>query len=262
MMKTVTTLSFASIKKVLWLMMVGIVSLVLLTQSTVQAQSATMANQELTDKLASMRTELNRRLTSSQQALDALKTVDSTDSVKKIEATLTKSIDAIKKLVTELDSVKDIKSAGDLAVRIEKQYDQYASANASAYAMNDTSEQKAALDKMTGLANDSQSAIDQAGAQGADMGGQQDMMKTIKQLIDTIVKIIASVIALIIAIATGQSSFSDIQPALQTIVGQLAQNITSMSTIQGMFGTIITSIGGSGLKINTSPSYDTPVTDQ
>ncbi|MFZ1361154.1 MAG: hypothetical protein WAS27_03975 [Candidatus Saccharimonadales bacterium] len=261
-MKVLSLNMVTSIRKAAWLFMVGVMSFVLLAQSPVQAQSAAMVNQELSAKITSMRTELERRLSSSQQALEYLKTppFNATSESKKIITIITNSINEIKKLIAGLEGIKDINSAIEFAKTIEKQYDTYASANAAAYALNDANEQKGSLDAMKNLATDMQSTIDQAGASGdgGDGGGQQDMMKNIQQLIQTITMIVASVIALIIAIATGHTSYEELQPIIMMIVGQLTQNMTSMISVQGMFGTVLagfsSSVGSNGTSFSMGSS--------
>ena len=233
-------------KKVAKTFMIAVMAFVLMSQSTVNAQSAAMANKaaenEIKNLVTKMKTEVERRLGSTEKALKALQSSNAVSSSSKntiadVLAKSKKSLDGFKK---EITGVKDLDSAKKLATQIDEQYDQYASANATAMTLKDGDVQQQAFQQLGTVADDAQSMIDTAGSSGQDVSAMQEQLKGIDQLIQSIGAIIASILALIMSLATG--NFTQAATIFQTITGQLSQNLTSIGTAQSGLTGIVESL--------------------
>lgn len=228
-----------------------VMALVLLTQSTVQAQSTTFATNELKAATAKIKTEIDRRLAATQDAMKALKSVSAVSSTAQstIATALAQSETALKEFKTQLASVKDLDAAKLLAGKVDGQYDQYANATATAMTLKDTDKQQQTVNFLGGLGKDAQAAIDEGGAAGMDVSGLQEQMKGIKQLIESMGAILASVTALIMSLINGD--YDKAWAIFQTILGQLAQNMLSMLTAQESMGEVAEGAKGIMLQLGT-----------
>ena len=238
--------SLLQTKRIAKTFMIAVMAFVLMTQSTVNAQSAAMANKaaenEIKSLVAKMKTEVERRLSSTEKALKALEGSNAVPSSSKntIADVLTKSKKALTNFKQEITGVKDLDAAKKLAKEIDDQYDQYASANATAMTLKDGDVQQQAAQQLETVADDAQSMIDTAGSSGQDVSAMQEQLKGIDQLIQSISAIIASIIALIMSLATG--NFTQAMTIFQTITGQLSQNLTSIGTAQNGLTGIVESL--------------------
>lgn len=229
-------------RKILQTLSIAFMAALLLVQAPVNAQSAALASNELKSLVSKMKTEVDRRLASTNEGIKAVEGSNllSLEAKKTILATLTESRTALNNLKREISNVKDYESAKELATRVEGQYEQYTNSNAAAYTLKDGDTQKQAADQLESLADDAQSKIDQAGAADADVSGLQEQLKGIDQLIQSISAIIASIVALLVSLATG--NFKDAAAIFQTILGQLGLNITAMDSAQNGLSGIIDSL--------------------
>ncbi len=221
---------------------IAFMAALLLVQAPVQAQSTALATNELKTLVSKMKTEVDRRLSSTNDGIKAVEGSNllSASTKKTILSTLTESRTALNNLKREIDNVKDFESAKELATRVESQYEQYANANAAAYTLKDGDAQQQTADQLESLADDAQTKIDEAGAGDADVSNIQEQLKGIDQLIQSITAIITSIVALILSLATG--NFSDASAIFKTILGQLGLNITSMDSAQNGLSGIIDSL--------------------
>lgn len=230
---------------------IAVMSLVLVTQSTVQAQSATFAANELKALTAEIKTEVDRRLTATQQAIKSLKSVSAVSSTAQsaISTALTQSETALKEFKSQLSSIKDLDAAKLLASKVDSQYDQYANATATASTLKDSDAQQKTVNFLEGLGKDTQAAIDEGGAAGMDVSGLQEQMKGIKQLIESMGAILASVVALIVSLINGD--YDKAWAIFQTILGQLAQNMVSMIAAQAGMGELVEGAKGIMIQLGT-----------
>jgi DNA repair exonuclease SbcCD ATPase subunit len=210
-----------------------------------QAQTAVL-DLETQATVTRIQTELDRRKAQTDKALEAVQSSNAVSAeakaavLKSVNESKT-SIDALSKQVA---SVKDLKSAKELAASVDKQYDQFATANAKSATLKDSDSQTQIQQQLSSLAKDVQSKIDAKGASGGDVSGDQDQMKLIQQLIAAIAAISASVVALIIALAAG--NYSEAATIFVAILGQLAQNLASILNVQGSLQVMIGSVGSFG----------------
>lgn len=249
-------LSSIKTRKFLGMIPVFAAAAVLLAQSPVHAQSAALSASELNAMITKLNTELDRRSTETDKAMDAIESSDAIpqsakDSAKKV---ITENNTAINNLKSQTDSIKTTSDANSVASKIDSQFEQFANSNAMAFTLKDSDSQQATADQLQSLVSDVQSKIDEAGAGGQDMSNQQDQLKGIQQLITTIVGIIASIIALIIALAMG--NFTEAAEIFMTILGQLGLNIGSIDSAQSELGGMVSSFGsGGGLQIGGTSGF-------
>ncbi len=228
--------------------LIAIMAVVLLTQSTVSAQSAGLATKsaenEIKALVAKMKTEVDRRLTETEKATKSLESSNSiaSSSKKTIATALTASKTALEELKKQISEVKDLKTAKELAAKVDGQYDQYTNANATAQTMKDGSLQQEGFTQLQLTASDTQAMIDAAAALGKEVANMQQHMNMINQLIQSIGAIITSVILLITSLASG--NFSGAFTVFQTILSQLSQNIAMITTAQVELGGIVDALNG------------------
>lgn len=238
-MDNLVTFNFRSLAKS---MAIAVMVVVLLTQSTVQAQSAGMASNELKNLITKMKTEVERRTGLTDNAFKALQGSNAISSSAKnaISTALTSNKNALSDFTKQLTDIKDLNVAKQLAGKIDDQYNQFASATATSFTLKDSDVQQQAFAQLGNVAKDAQSLIDTAGASGQDVSALQEQIKGIDQLVQSIGAIIASIVTLIMSLATG--NFSQAAAIFQTIIGQLSQNLTSIGTAQNGLGSVVDSL--------------------
>lgn len=229
---------------------IAVMAVVLVSQSTVSAQSAGMATKsadaELKALVAKMKTEIDRRIAQTAKAVKALESSNAISSSSKnsVAAVLAKSNDTLQKMKKEIANVKDLQSAKKLASEIDAKYDEYATTNATAHTLKDSDSQQEVQTQMATSVDDAQALVDKAGASGTDVSNLQEQLKGVKQLVQSIGAIITSVIALIMSLMTG--NFSEAATIFQTILGQLTQNMQSIETAQNQLGGMSIQLGSFG----------------
>lgn len=248
--------SSINVRKIIQTSSIFAVAAVLLSQSSVNAQSAAMANNELKSLVSTMQSEVDRRLVATDNATKAVEGSNTlAPSAKKtLLSALSSSKTSLTDLKSETSSTKDSAEAKALGAKINEQYSQYASANAAANTAKDTDAQQETVNQLGTLADDAQAKIDEAGANDQDVSSLQEQLKIIEQLIQSIAAIIASVIALILSLATG--NFAEALVIFQTILEQLGINITAIDSAQGMLEGLITSFGQISFGASAGPGTD------
>ncbi len=254
-----------SLGKITKVTFIAAMVMVLTTQSTVQAQSVTMSTNELKALTAKIKTEVERRIAETKAANEALTDSNAIAASAKnaVFTALQENEKKLKEFLAQIEATKDMTAAKELAAKVDAQYDQFASANASSLALKDSDTQQEAFKQLEKLKGDIQTSVDKAGASGQNVDGQQDVLKTLTQLIQTIGAIIASVVALIVAVASG--NFTAALTIFQSIIGQLAQNMTSIAaalqSAQGLVGSInITESGVTAGNLTTPGTGSTTTT--
>lgn len=236
--------SLKNVKKIVSTLSLSAMVAVLLVQAPVQAQSTAMATNELKTLVNNVKKEVDRRLASTNEGIKSVEasTLISGDEKKTILTALKTSRTGLMDFKKQIESATTMEAAREIASKVDSQYEQYATANATAYTLKDGDAQQQTAKQLESLADDAQSKIDEAGANDQDVGGLQEQLKGIDQLIESISAVIASVVALLIALATG--NFSEAATIFQTILGQLGLNITSIDSAQTGLGSIIDIAGG------------------
>lgn len=218
---------------------VFVMSLVLVSQAPVQAQSTAIQSQELKSLVSKLDKEVDTRLATTDKATKALESSNAIPASSK--STVSSALNSSKQELTDIkkqtSEVKNLKDAKALASKLDGQYGKHANASVSAMTLKDSDSQQQVFNQLKSLSGDAQSKIDQAGAGGQDVSNLQEALKGIVQLIESIGAILASIVALILALATG--SFSEAATIFQAIIGQLAQNLVSSETAQNGLAGII-----------------------
>lgn len=238
-----------------------VITLVLILNSTilalsVHAQGVTQSN-ELKAQTTKLTNEIDKRLKAVEQYGKSMESTNAISASTKTD--VTKSLAEIKKKLTDYKSqiqkVTTVAEAKELATKLDSDYGQYATTGAKAVTLKDADSQQQSQGKLSEMTEQVQSVIDAGGAADMDMSAPQEQLKNIKQLIQSSGDIITSIIALITAMVAGD--FTQAGVIFQSILGQLAQNLTTMlsaqNSLQGLADTLPTNLlttGGSGLSTN------------
>lgn len=237
------------------------ITLVLMLNSTVlalsvHAQGISQTN-ELKAQITKLTNEIDKRLKAVEQYGKAMESANAIAATAKSD--VAKSLADIKKKLTDYKSqiqkVTTLAAAKELATKLDSEYGQYATTGAKAVTLKDADSQQQSQGKLSELTEQVQSVIDAGGAADMDMSAPQEQLKNIKQLIQSSGDIITSIIALITAMVAGD--FTQAGVIFQSILGQLAQNLTTMlsaqNSLQGLADTLPTNLlttGGSDLSTN------------
>jgi hypothetical protein len=226
-------------------MFVAVMAVVLVAQSPLHAQQVVNTlNEDAMKVVTRIKTEVERRLGTTSQAIRAVESSNTINSSTK--RTMLQALNTSKKALQDFNKqvaeVKDLQSANELAKKVDAQYEQYASAQAASITLKDGDTQQETAKDLEKLADDAQQKIDEAGSAGKDVSALQEELKGIDQLIQTINGIIASIVALLTSLATG--NFSESAVIFQTIIGQLGLNITSMDSAENGLTGIISGLDG------------------
>lgn len=227
------------LNKILGTASVFVMAAVLLVQAPVQAQSAAIANDELKALVTRVKNEVDRRIVSTKEGIKSVESSSliSGEEKKTVLTALKTSLSGLTDFKSQIENAKTIDAAREIATKVDGQYEQYATTNATAHTLKSGDTQQQTAKQLESLADDAQTKIDEAGANDENVSALQEQLKGIDQLIESISAVVASVVALLVALAMG--NFSEAATIFKTILGQLGLNITSIDSAQNGLSNII-----------------------